>query len=204
MNRQSLVRLTVMTNVCGFLIMFMGGTVYSQPETVYFTFSKLETTAVFIKLPIGVEPPEFLKDPIQSIRQKGVAVPQSAEAPWREFADALRKLTVSPPEQSKAGRRRETRTEFITFTIVIHGFSRPFSVAVADVNNVAPPKVVADSIGFLKEPVRTLRAQRVPIPAVDERAWKQLAEALSALQLAYAKPGARPDRKSSNPHKPNN
>ena len=88
MNRHSLARVTVMAIVCGLLTMFAVGIAYSQGkdlplEEVSFTYGKLESTAVFIELPIGVEPPEFLEDPIKSIRQKGVAMPQSAEVAWR-------------------------------------------------------------------------------------------------------------------------
>lgn len=201
MNRQSLARLTVMALVCGLLTMFAGGIVYSQSDTVYFSYQKLEPKAVFIKLPIGVEPPEFLKDPIQSIRKKGVAVPPSAEAPWRELAAALRRLTDPQPGQSNASKRRSSGAEFITFTVVLHGFSGPVRVAVADADSVAPP-TVADRIAvdrFLNDPVRSLKTQGVQIPAVDERSWKQLVDALKALQLAYAKPGEPRSGKARSP-----
>jgi len=39
---------------------------------------------------------------------------------------------------------------------------------------------------FITKPVVTLRAHGMNVPASDERAWKQLADALKALQLAYA------------------
>ena len=195
MNRLSLTRLTVITVVFGCLAMFAVGIANSQGESipleeVSFRYGLLGTTAVQIKISIGTSATKFLADPVQTLRQKRLAVPESAEAPWREFADALRNLTDA---QTNAGRRPPGGSEFLTYQIRLDGSGVGVQVAVADVNNGG----FSTADRFLNDPVRTLRAHGVRVPASDERHWKQLADALKALQLAYAKPRARTDRQRS-------
>ena len=195
MNGSSLSRLTAITFVCGLLAMFTVGIGYSQGEStpleeVSFSYGPLGTTAVQIKISIGTSATKFLVDPVQTLRQKRIAVPESAETPWREFADALRNLTGA---QATAGRRSSRGSEFLTYQIRLDGFGGGVRVAVADVDNVGP----STPDRFLNDPVRTLRAHGVRIPTSDEREWKQLADALKSLQLAYAKARAKPDRQRS-------
>ena len=74
------------TAVFGFLAMFAVGIAHLQGESipleeVSFSYGPLGTTAVQIKISIGTSATKFLGDPVQTLRQKRLAVPESAEAP---------------------------------------------------------------------------------------------------------------------------
>lgn len=191
MNGQSLARLAVMAIVCGLLTMCANERAYSQPlEEVTFSYGTISARRVYIKISLDASPARFLADPIQTLRQNRLAVPQSAETPWRELAAALRRLTDAQP------RRRSVGTEALVYEVELRNFQGGIRVALGDVISGSPSaRMSLDR--FLNDPVRTLRAQGVQVPAGDERAWKQLADALRALQFAYANPRARLGRGSS-------
>lgn len=201
MNRQSIARQTVMAVVCGLLTVFAAGTPYSQSrplplEEVTFSYGTISAKRVYIRISLDTSATRFLADPIQTLRQNRRAVPQPAEVPWRELADALQRLTGPQLGQSNAVRRHSGGRETLTYEIELRGFQGGIRVALGDVNNGASSDRMSLE-RFLNDPVRTLRAQGVQVPAGDERAWRQLADALRALQVAYAKPRARLDRESS-------
>jgi len=193
MNRQSLARQTVMIVVCGLITVFANGIAYSQSralplEEVSFSYGRISARTVHIRISLDSSATRFLADPIQTLRQNRRAVPQSAEEPWREFADALRRLTNPQLGRSNAGPRRSGGGESLTYQIELRGFQGGIRIALGDVNSGSPSaRMSLDRL--LNDPVRTLRAQGVQVPAGDERDWKQLADALRALQLAYARPG---------------
>ncbi|HWN11174.1 MAG TPA: serine hydrolase [Pyrinomonadaceae bacterium] len=198
MNRKSLARQTVMAIVCGLITIFANGSAYSQSrplplEEVTFSYGTISAKRVYIRISVQASSARFLADPVQTLRQNRLAVPQSAEAPWREFADALRELT-NP--QSTSGSRRSGGNETLVYKIELREFQGGIRIALGDVNSGSPSARMSLE-RFLNDPVRTLRAQGVQVPAGDERAWKQLGDALRALQVAYAKPRARMDRESS-------
>jgi hypothetical protein len=207
MKRQSLARLTVMAVACGLLTMFAVGIAYSQAkdiplDQVVFTYGKPSATTVHIKISIDASATKFLADPVQTLRQKGVAVPQSAEGPWREFTFALQRLANSEPP-NPAIRKRPGRTKY--WNIVLkRGFAHGLAVTivcVGDADSKTAPAADAQSSNtngwFITKPVVTLRAQGMSVPAAHERYWRQMAEALKALQLAYANPRVDVDRRPS-------
>ncbi len=193
MKKQSLARQTVIAIVCGLLTMVANGTAHSQSrplplEEVTFSYGTISAKRVYIRIPLDASAARFLADPVQTLRQNRLAVPQSAETHWSEFADALRRL--SNP-QSTSGRSRSRGSETLYYEIELRGFRGGIRVALGDVNSGSPSARMSLE-RFLNDPVRTLRAQGVQIPVGDERAWKQLADALRALQFAYARRWQRP------------
>lgn len=141
----------------------------------------------------------FLADPVGNLRQQGVAVPESAERHWRALTVALRGLTKS--QAAKPASRDPHPVEELSFTfdkitvtgvvmtITSNGNADSTSKARAGARRGKPEM-------FLADPINTLRAHGVDVPTADERFWKQLANALNALGLAYSNSGARVDRQN--------
>ncbi|MEO8435734.1 MAG: serine hydrolase [Pyrinomonadaceae bacterium] len=206
MNIESFTRIMLSAIVSGLLTVVAGGNANGQGrdvplDEVVFTYGKLSAKAVYIKITVDAsDARRFLADPVKTLRLRGKVVPQSAEAPWRDFALALRSL-AQPQVATPAGRRPASGNEIVYYQVVLRGFTGGVIVAGADVNAVAPPTAGArrgsPNGWFLANPVVTLRAQGVEVPTADEGHWKRLADALKALQLAYANPRVRMDRQSS-------
>jgi hypothetical protein len=207
MSRQSLVRLTVMAVGCGFLTMFAGGNAYSQRsevplEEISFSYVIDEKT-LNIKISINSSDRQnFLADPVATLRRRGIAVPQSAEGPWREFTFALQRLANSEPPKL-AIRKSPGRTKYPNI-VLKRGFAHGLAVTIIsvwDADITTAPAAAAQSSStngwFITKPVVTLRAQGMNVPAAHERYWRQMAEALKALDLAYANPSVDPDRRRS-------
>ncbi|MGH9872114.1 MAG: hypothetical protein ACRD9S_06560 [Pyrinomonadaceae bacterium] len=196
-NRKSFIRATLLTTVCGLLTLFAGENAYSQKSAVpleEINFSDvIDEKTLNITISINSSDREnFLRDPAATLRPRNIAVPQSAEGPWREFVSAVQRLTGS---ESKPVRRRLTHGTRYSNVVLKAGYAR--GVAVTFVGDWAPDRTVRPASGaqssntnewFITKPVVILRAQDMNVPASDERAWKQLADALKALQLAYAQP----------------
>lgn len=134
---------------------------------------------------------QFLKDPVNTLLGRGLAVPRPAETHWREFTSALQKL--AGPELAKpVVRKKPGRTTFANI-VLERGYTPGVTVTIvgdwnADGTNTSAAGTQNTNGWFISRPVVTLRAQGMNVPAGDERAWKQLADALRALQLAYAQP----------------
>lgn len=189
MNEKSFVHMMPPVIVSCLLIVVAGGNAKSQvEESVSFTFGGRgrDWRAVRLQIPIKAsESEKFLATPVHTLRAQGIQVPQPAEAPWREFTQALRRL-ISAENARSAGRRSSTG-ETITFTVVIRNSVRLLYVGTGETNQTDTANS-RTAEKFLEDPVSTLRTKGAQIHAANERDWKQLADALKALKLAYNKP----------------
>ena len=190
MNRKSFVQMMLPVIVSCLLIVVAGGSAKSQvEESVSFNFSGgPDWRVVRIQIPIKASEGEnFLATPVSTLRALGIQVPPAAEAPWREFTQALRRLTSTENAARSAGRRSSTGSETITFKVVLKNSVRLRYVGTGETSetDIANSRT-ADK--FLEDPVSTLRTKGAQVRTANERDWKQLADALKALRLAYNKP----------------
>ena len=189
MNEKSFVHMMLPVIVSCLLIVVAGGNAKSQvEESVSFNFAGgPDWRTVRLQIPIKVSESEnFLAAPVKTLRALGIQVPQAAEAPWREFTQALRRM-ISAENAARSAGRRSTGSETITFKIVLTNSVRLLYVGTGETNETdsAYSRTAAK---FLEDPVSTLRTKGAQVHTANERDWKQLADALKALKLAYNKP----------------
>jgi len=191
MNSKLLVVTIRLAIVAGLLIVIAGGntTKAQVEENLSFNFHKLvidyskgNRVEILINTP---DSQKFLTDPINTLKRQGVAVPRAAEAPWRAFTGALRKLAPSHTAKAKGSRRPSKGVEIWTYKfdkIAVLG------TIAGDGNGAGMTTAGAReaSARFRDDPLATLQAGRVEVPAADERAWRQLAAALKELQGVYS------------------
>ena len=192
MNRKVFLQMMRPVIVSALLIAVVAGNANAQvEESLSFNFNKL-VIQVSIK---GIERQQFLADPVSAIRSQGIQVPESAEAPWRKFTQVLRRLQ---PDMASAGRRRSVGTEALHYKIVFKDafliFQRTGETNLAN----SPANSAGSARKFLEDPVGTLRVHGMNVPSVEESDWRQLAEALKAVQLAHARSRSGLERKGSN------
>ncbi len=189
MNRKFFLQLMRPVIVSGLLIVVVAGNANAQVEEgLSFNFNKL-VIQVSIK---GIERQQFLADPVSALRLQGIQVPKAAEAPWREFTRVLRRLQA---DMASAGRRRSVGTEALHYRIVLKDAFLIF-VRTGETNLANSPANSAGSARkFLEDPVGTLRVHGMNVPSVEESDWRQLAEALKAVQLAHARSRSGVERK---------
>jgi hypothetical protein len=196
MNNKLLVGTMRLAIIAGLLIVIAGGhTTNAQVEenlsfnfaTWAIDYSKGNRVEILVNTP---DSQKFLSDPINTLKRQGVAVPRAAEAPWRGFTGALRRLATSHRIKAKGSRRSSKNKE-----ILFYSFDKitVLGTIAGDWNGDGTTTVSARkaSAGFLDDPLATLRAGRVEVPAADERAWRQLAEALKELHGVYSRIGTK-------------
>ncbi|HEX5702537.1 MAG TPA: hypothetical protein VFX97_04910 [Pyrinomonadaceae bacterium] len=189
MNRKVFLQMMRPIIVSGLLIVVIAGNANAQAEELLsFNYSK-----VVIQVSIrGIERQQFLADPVSALRSQGIRVPESAEAPWREFTQLLRRLK---PDRASAGRSGSVNNETLHFRIELRD-NRVIFLGTGEANVANPP---ANSSGlarkFIEDPVGTLRVHGMNVPSVEESDWRQLAEALKAVQLAHARSRSAVERK---------
>ncbi|HKO62491.1 MAG TPA: hypothetical protein VJV03_15105, partial [Pyrinomonadaceae bacterium] len=132
----------------------------------------------------GIERQQFLADPVSALRSQGIRVPESAEAPWREFTQVLRRLK---PDTASAGRKGGVGTEALHYSITLRESGLVLYLGTGEANTAA----MRTAQQFLTDPIGTLRSKGVQVLTADEREWKQLADSLKGLQQAYARPKRR-------------
>ncbi len=173
------------------LIMMTGVAANSQAqqgfptETIKMTYGALDVTtnAKSVEIVVGTPDREkFMEDPVDALQRQGVAVPQPAETHLRTLALALRQL--ANPQQAKPARRTTSGKAMVYFKVIL---TNAPGMELSIVGNrsgdgtTAGPRLV-DPNTFLTNPVHALRMWGVPVPAADERAWRQFANATKGLR----------------------
>jgi hypothetical protein len=190
MNRKFFLGITLVSIAAGLLIIGAGGNAYSQgEEKISFTYGKGHY-AKTVSIEISLDPSDrqnFLTDPVSTLRGRRIAVPESAETPWRQVTVQLRRLANAglPP----SARRKPGRTTFANI-VLERGVTAGVVVRIVgnwDTDTADSPSGRTET--FLADPIAVLQSHNVDVRGDDARDWRELAAALRALQRAYESNG---------------
>jgi len=154
------------------------GPIAKPEECVYFTIT-LKNSHLLV---YTSDARKFLANPVGALRADGIVVPPTAEPHWRAVAVALGRLAnprLPPSKRSLSSRPGLGILKSQVARLELPGGSIP---VVGDWNGDG----TITSGDFMIDPIRSLRAQRVAVPAASEPALRQLVAALKALRHAYA------------------
>ncbi|MCM3872269.1 MAG: hypothetical protein ND895_16430 [Pyrinomonadaceae bacterium] len=172
-----------------------GGNTNSQgdhhpTETITFTYGGLYSAQRANSVEVFVYTPDrqkFLANPVSALRRQGSPVPLQAEPHWRALTVALQRL-ANPRLPKPAGASRSRGVETLTYQIDLHNSPGVVLTILGDWNgdDTTTGARRFEPKKFFADPVATLRALGVKVPAADERDWRQLAAALKELQHVYS------------------
>ena len=190
MNNKLLTGTMRLAIIAGLLMVMAGGNTNAQTgsegmsidyKNFRIYYSQGKSVEILVNTPDGQQ---FLSNPVSTLRRQGVAVPQAAEAHWRAFIVALRRLGATQIAQAKGSRTSPGKEHFHYSFDKIEVLG---TFADGNGNGTITRGARNVSARFLADPLATLRAEGVEVPSADGPAWRQMADALKELQGYYSR-----------------